>query len=94
MRSSCCIMEIRGYAFQALADPIRRANISSIALQAITPTAILVNIKLTRKTISRHLQIMTECKILTQVQNGREIYNKLPPIKMKELEDFIEPFCS
>lgn len=44
MRSSCCIMEIRGYAFQALADPIRRANISSIALQAITPTAILVNI--------------------------------------------------
>jgi len=40
------------------------------------------------------LQIMTECKILTQVQNGREIYNKLPPIKMKELEDFIEPFCS
>ena len=37
---------------------------------------------------------MTECKILTQVQNGREIYNKLPPIKMKELEDFIEPFRS
>ena len=44
MRSSCCIMEIRGYAFQALADPIQRANISSFALQAITPTAILVNI--------------------------------------------------
>ncbi|MBK6375310.1 MAG: winged helix-turn-helix transcriptional regulator [Saprospiraceae bacterium] len=87
-------MEIRGYAFQALADPSRRANISSIALQAITPTAILVNIKLSRQIISRHLQIMTECKILTQVQNGREIYNKLPPIKMKELEDFIEPFCS
>lgn len=44
MRSSCCIMEIRGYPFQALADPSRRANIASIALQAITPTAILVNI--------------------------------------------------
>ena len=37
---------------------------------------------------------MTECKILTQVQNGGEIYNKLPSIKMKELEDFIEPFRS
>ena len=94
MRSSCCIMEIRGYAFQALADPIRRANISSIALQAITPTAILVNIKLSRQTISRHLQIMIDSKILTQVQNGCEIYNKLPSIKMKELEDFIEPFRS
>ena len=33
-------MEIRGYAFQALADPSGRANIASIALQAITPKAI------------------------------------------------------
>jgi len=87
-------MEIRGYAFQALADPSRRANIASIALQGITPTAILVNIKLSRQTISRHLQIMIDSKILTQVQNGCEIYNKLPSIKMKELEDFIEPFRS
>ena len=94
MRSSCCILEIRGSAFQALSDPSGRANIASIALQAITPTAILVNIKLSRQTISRHLQIMIDSKILTQVQNGCEIYNKLPSIKMKELEDFIEPFRS
>lgn len=55
MRSSCCILEIRGSAFQALSDPSGRANIASIALQAITPKAILVNIKLSRQTISRHL---------------------------------------
>jgi len=38
------------------------------------------------------LQILTEYELLTQDQNGREIYYHINTKKMKEVADFIEPF--
>jgi len=45
-----------------------------------------------RPTVSKHLQILTECELLEQEQTGREIYYHLNPEKLKEIDDFIEPF--
>jgi DNA-binding transcriptional ArsR family regulator len=85
-------MELRRDVFQAIADPTRRAIITLLALQALTPSAIAENFDSSRQTISKHIQILTECELLRQEQNGREIYYHLNPKKMKELADFIEPF--
>ncbi|HET9431144.1 MAG TPA: metalloregulator ArsR/SmtB family transcription factor [Chitinophagaceae bacterium] len=85
-------MELRRDVFQALADPTRRAIITLVALQAMTPSAIAENFDSSRQTISRHIQILTECELLGQEQNGREIYYHLNPKKMKEIAEFIEPF--
>ncbi|HMI08550.1 MAG TPA: metalloregulator ArsR/SmtB family transcription factor [Flavobacterium sp.] len=85
-------MEIRRDVFQAIADPTRRAILSLVALQAMTPGAIAENFGSSRQTISKHIQILTECELLKQEQNGREIYYLLNPQKIKELADFIEPF--
>lgn len=85
-------MELRRDVFQAIADPTRRAIITLVALQAMTPSAIAGNFDSSRQTISKHIQILTECDILGQEQNGREIYYHLNPEKMKEIADFIEPF--
>lgn len=85
-------MEIRRDVFQAIADPTRRAIITLVALQAMTPSAIAENFDSSRQTISKHIQILAECEILEQEQNGREIYYHLNPKKMKEIADFIEPF--
>lgn len=63
-----------------------------VALQAMTPGAIAENFDSSRQTISRHIQILTECEILEQEQKGREIYYHLNPEKLKEIADFIEPF--
>jgi DNA-binding transcriptional ArsR family regulator len=60
----------------------------------MTPTSIAGNFDSSRQTISKHLQILTECELLKQEQSGREIYYHLNPIKMKEISDFIEPFRS
>ena len=67
-------MEIRRDVFQAIADPTRRAIITLVALQAMTPSAIAENFDSSRQTISKHIQILTECKLLDQKQSGREIY--------------------
>jgi DNA-binding transcriptional ArsR family regulator len=85
-------MNLRRDVFQAIADPTRRAILLLLAAQSMTAGAIASNFDTARPTVSKHLQILTECELLQQDQNGREIYYHLNPQKMKEVSDFIEPF--
>ncbi|HNP19133.1 MAG TPA: metalloregulator ArsR/SmtB family transcription factor [Fulvivirga sp.] len=85
-------MDLRRDVFQAIVDPTRRAIITLVAIQAMTPGAIAANFDSSRQTISKHIQILTECEILEQKQSGREIYYHINARKLKEVADFIEPF--
>ena len=85
-------MKSRRDVFQAIADPTRRAILTLLAVQALTPGAIADNFKSSRQTISRHIQILIECELLKAEQNGREIYYHLNAKEMKEVADFLEPF--
>lgn len=85
-------MNLRRDVFQAIADPTRRAILLLVASQSMTAGAIAANFDTARPTVSKHLQILTECELLKQEQDGREIYYQLNPKNMKELADFIEPF--
>lgn len=78
--------------YQAIADPTRRAIITLIALQAMTPNAIAENFHTTRQSVSKHLRILTECELLKQDQRGREIYYSLEVSKMKEIDQWISQF--
>jgi DNA-binding transcriptional ArsR family regulator len=78
--------------FQAIADPTRRAIITLIALQAMTPNAIAEHFDITRQAVSKHLRILTECELVKQEQNGREIYYQLEIDKMKEIDKWLEQF--
>lgn len=78
--------------FQAIADPKRRAIITLIALQAMTPNAIADNFNTSRQSISKHLRILTECELVKHEQQGREIYYSLEIQKMKEIDKWIEQF--
>ena len=85
-------MNLRRDVFQAIADPTRRAILLLVASQSMTAGVIASNFDTSRPTVSKHLQILTECELLKQEQNGREIYYHLNPKKMKEIAEFIEPF--
>jgi len=85
-------METRRDVFQAIADPTRRAILGMVALQAMTPGAIAENFDSSRQTISKHIQILTECELLKQTQTGREIHYHLNTPKMKEVADWVEPY--
>src|SRR5215203_5543891 len=78
--------------FQAIADPTRRAIIVLIALQAMTPNAIAEHFDTTRQAVSKHLRILTECELIKQEQQGREIYYQLEINKMKEIDKWLEQF--
>ncbi|MES2703011.1 MAG: metalloregulator ArsR/SmtB family transcription factor [Bacteroidota bacterium] len=85
-------MNLRRDVFQAIADPTRRAILLLVASQSMTAGAIAANFDTARPTVSKHLQILTECELLQQTQNGREIHYHLNARKMKDIADFIEPF--
>ncbi len=78
--------------FQAIADPTRRAIITLIALQAMTPNALAEHFDTTRQAVSKHLRILTQCELIKQEHRGREIYYQLEIDKMKEIDKWIEQF--
>jgi DNA-binding transcriptional ArsR family regulator len=86
-------MKVRRDIFQAIADPTRRAILTLVALQAMTPGAIADSFDSSRQTISKHIQILTECELLRQEQSGREIYYHFNSDKMKEIAEWLLPFA-
>jgi DNA-binding transcriptional ArsR family regulator len=78
--------------FQAIADPTRRAIITLIALQAMTPNALAEHFDTTRQAVSKHLRILTACELVIREHKGREIYYQLEIDKMKEIDKWLEQF--
>ena len=85
-------MEIRRDIFQAIADPTRRAIIALIALQAMTPNALAEHFNTSRQAVSKHIKILTECELVKQEQQGREIYYSLQLQKMIEIDKWLDQF--
>jgi len=85
-------METRRDIFQAIADPTRRAIIALIAIQAMTPNALAEHFNTSRQAVSKHIKILTECELVKQEQQGREIYYSLEIEKMKEIDKWLEQF--
>lgn len=85
-------METRRDIFQAIADPTRRAIIALIALQAMTPNALAEHFNTSRQAVSKHIKILTECELVIQEQQGREIYYTLEIQKMKEIDKWLDQF--
>lgn len=78
--------------FQAIADPTRRAILVLVAAQAMTPNTIAEHFDITRQSVSRHLRILSECELLAQKQEGREIYYELKVDKMNEIDAWLAQF--
>jgi DNA-binding transcriptional ArsR family regulator len=86
------LKNMRRDIFQAVADPTRRAIITLIAIQAMTPNSLAENFNTTRQAVSKHLRVLTECELVKQEQQGREIYYSLEIKKMKEIDQWLNQF--
>ncbi|MCB0739144.1 MAG: winged helix-turn-helix transcriptional regulator [Bacteroidetes bacterium] len=83
-------MKLRRDIFQAIADPSRRAILLLLASQTITAGAIANHFDGARSTISKHIQILTECGLVEAEPQGREIYYKLNIKKMNEVDVWLD----
>src|SRR6187402_1954966 len=78
--------------FQAIADPTRRAILTLLAIQALTPNAMAQKFDMTRQAVSKHIKVLQECDLIKPEQAGREIYYHFNPKKMKELDRWLGQF--
>jgi len=58
----------------------------------MTPNALAEHFDTTRQAVSKHLRILTECELVTQEHQGREIYYRLEIEKMKEIDEWLEQY--
>jgi DNA-binding transcriptional ArsR family regulator len=85
-------MKTRRDIFQAIADPTRRAILMLLAVNAMTPNALAEHFNTSRQAVSKHIKILAECEVLSQHQDGREIFYELELEKMKEIDIWLEKF--
>ncbi|WP_373549422.1 ArsR/SmtB family transcription factor [Haliscomenobacter sp.] len=78
--------------FQAIADPTRRAILTLIAIQALTPNVLAEKFDMTRQAVSKHIKVLHECELIKAEQSGREIYYQLNPQKMQEIDNWLAQF--
>lgn len=85
-------MKLRRDPFQAIADPTRRTILTLLATNALTAGAIANNFDVARPTISKHLQILNECELISSKKQGREVYYQLEIDNFKEIDQWLAQF--
>jgi len=78
--------------FQAIADPTRRAILTLIAMQALTPNVMAEKFDMSRQAVSKHIKVLQECELIKPEHSGREIYYHLNAKKMKEIDNWLAQF--
>ena len=63
-----------------------------LASQTMSAGAIADNFDAARPTISKHMQVLTECELITSTQKGREIFYAIKIDKMKEIDKWLAQF--
>lgn len=75
--------------FQAIADPTRRAILTLLTIQALTPNVMAEKFDMSRQAVSKHIKVLHECELIKPEQSGREIYYHFNEKKMQELDNWI-----
>lgn len=78
--------------FQAISDPTRRAILTLIAIQALTPNAMAEKFEMSRQAVSKHIKILHQCELIKPEQSGREIYYHFNAQKMQEFDHWLAQF--
>ena len=78
--------------FRALADPTRRQILMHLSTNEM-PIGDLVNqFDITRAAVKKHLIILEEGKLISVHQKGRERINRLEPMGLKTVSEWINYF--
>ena len=78
--------------FQAISDPTRRAILTLVAIQALTPNAMAEQFDMSRQAVSKHIKVLQDCDLIKPEHLGREIYYHFNPTKMQEIDIWLDQF--
>jgi DNA-binding transcriptional ArsR family regulator len=79
-------------AFQALADPTRRAILARLAAGEATVSQLMEPFELSQPTISKHLKVLEDAGFIERGRDAQRRPRKLVAVALKDVADWIEPF--
>lgn len=85
-------MKKRRDVFQAIADPTRRDILGLIAHEPLNLNSIAEHFDISRPAVSQHIKILDEIGLIVIRKKGRRRYCSLRPQKIKEVDEWLEPF--
>ncbi len=75
--------------FQAIADPTRREVLQLLAKKELSISKIAEHFTISRTAIVKHLNILSEAKLVQGRKEGREKIYKLDPKPLQEVEEWL-----
>ena len=75
--------------FQAIADPTRREVLQLLSQQEMPISKITAHFPMTRTAIAKHLQVLTEAKLVSGRKEGREKIYQLHPEPLEEVQQWL-----
>ena len=78
--------------FKALADPTRRAILSSLRGGEQPVTAIASEFSISRPAISRHLRVLLRAELVRETRDGRSRRYRLNTKPLKDVDDWLSSY--
>lgn len=78
--------------FQVLANPVRRRILELLLERPCTVNTLVDEFDLHRPSVSEHLQVLREAKLVRDVRQGRERIYHIEPKRLGEISDWLRPF--
>jgi DNA-binding transcriptional ArsR family regulator len=79
-------------SFRALADPTRRMILMHLSTKDMTIGEVTDHFDMTRAAIKKHLNILENGKLISVHSRGRERINRLEPMGLKSVSDWLNYF--
>ncbi|SDU68134.1 ArsR/SmtB family transcription factor [Gordonia westfalica] len=77
-------------AFEAIADPTRRALVARLAQRPARVVDLATEHPVSRPAISRHLRVLGEAGVVSAVDHGRERHYELVPGGLAAVRDWLD----
>ena len=84
-------MDVQG-PFRALADPTRRMILVHLSASDMTIGEVVAHFDMTRAAVKKHLTILEQGALISVHPKGRERINRLEPMGLKSVADWINHF--
>lgn len=78
--------------FTVLANPIRRRILELLRERPYTVNKLVDEFRLHRPTVSEHLQMLRNARLVRDERRGRERYYHIEPSRLIEVQEWLKPF--
>jgi DNA-binding transcriptional ArsR family regulator len=89
------VTQSRELAFQALADPTRRAVLDLLRARGRQPAGVIAaSFAVSRPAISKHLRLLRQAHLVQEHRRGRHRFYQLNPEPLREVDGWLEAYRS